>query len=590
MNLLSVLAIVSFSSLTVAAGPVSRLVTPQSMLTQEEFGTGLTPQKTSILKRITAWNPLDRNYRFPEGECSPHLFTRALREIPFNAHSERAQRLQGILEDCRKTPSFLSNNRLLSSLKSNEVDIDLADIPGVKQYQGSSPNLEKTRFLSLLRDGKKPAVLIVCGTGCNLLNGPGRSLFAWIHASLDAHVFLLGSGSGVDSIRDNNRFLLGGAEEGSNVYHLLRLINASKEFSGRISAWHVLGISLGGHSALYSGIYYSNNSWNPKWPRLQSIVGYCPVVNLKPTLLSLDNTKFAGRWFRGFLSFIFQSYGNRVGIADLLPESVFRDGVQPGQVEMLIDAILMRRYLDGVRPAHLFSPPFDRTKILSMKDFWDLNNYLEQLKLNQVPTTIISAESDFVVNPKVNQIALEEQLAKSPHKPLSLIRLQKGGHCGQAISYSWELIANTLAELMTSQDPSAMGGPFETLPLEKPLTMDFDGYRWEVSKKGEVSLVLLKESPGARMASYYCTDFAPGVRLESCFTPTRIQLPPELARNLTTLLFESVPPMNSTTRALLVRILNARFGVLYPNLQEIGASKSKETTKFLRWIPLRGPR
>jgi hypothetical protein len=237
-----------------------REVRPTSLIA-ETFGSHLTPPQKSPLNKVTSWNPRERSLRFPIlEECSPYGFTRRLQAFSAGAHHERAAWLQKTLEICGKTPSFLSQNRFLTSFTSNDVHLELSEIPGIKQYHARSKTLESTRFLASLKRGRKPAVLIVCGTGCNLLEGPAKSLFAWVHATTDAHIFLLGSASGSDSIQDNHRFVLGGAEEGANIFNLVSLINASPEFAGRISEWHVLGMSLGGHSALYSGIYFSQKS------------------------------------------------------------------------------------------------------------------------------------------------------------------------------------------------------------------------------------------------------------------------------------------------------------------------------------------
>ncbi|MBX9768312.1 MAG: hypothetical protein K2X47_13645, partial [Bdellovibrionales bacterium] len=406
----------------------------------------------------------------------------------------------------------------------------------------------------------------------------------------DSHIFLLGSGSGSDSIRDNKRLQLGGVDEGSNVYQLLATLSEAKEFSGRISEWNLMGISLGGHAVLYAGIYVSQNPWNAEWPKVRSIVGYCPVVDLKPTLIEVDKTWVAGKMFRGLLSFILRTFGKDIEATDVLPPTLAKKGIRQGEMTPLLERLLLLRYRDGARPKNLFPYPFDKTRIHTMQDFWDLNDYRNQLQLNSIPTTIISAENDFIVNPMANQISLRKHLSQSPPNPrLSVIDLQKGGHCGQAGSYSWELIAQTLNHLLGSSNsrPSAKSPrPLLKILLPNAFPMNFAGYRFEVSKTLQISLVLIQTKKKTLAENFNCDDFAIGVRPKSCFSEVKVQVHQSLGRAVAQEFFEKDAPLNRTAMAMLMRALNVRFAAFYDSGEQIGLTKSDRTTRQIFLYPV----
>lgn len=563
-------------------------------LTPEKLGSQISPAERSALKKLSNWNPMERSIRFPEMEvCSPHGFSKKLRTFTESSHQERATWIQQTLEACSQHPSFLTTNRFITSLRSNQIELDFNEIPGVQQLSVTLPNLEKMRFFASLRSGRKPAILLVCGTGCNLLSGAAKSLFALLHAGTDSHIFLLASGSGSDSIRDNKRLQLGGADEGANVFQLLALLSSAPEFSGRISGWNLAGLSIGGHAVLYAGVYLSQNPWNAEWPKVRSIVGYCPVVDLKPTLLAVDQARIAGKMFRGLLSFILKAFGKDLAgdTQGILPPDFAKKGVRKGELTPLLERLLLSRFRDRSGEQKLFPYPFDQTRVHTIKDYWDLNDYRNQFQLNTLPTTIISSENDFIVNPIANQLSLQKHLQQAPpHPTLAVIDLKKGGHCGQAGSYSWELIAQTLAHLLRSQStqPSASSVPKNLsmrLLLPQSTAMDFEGYRFDVSNERNVYLILLRSKNIALTQNYRCDDFRVGVRPRSCFDEVKINIDANIAPFVDEEFFRENLATNQTTRSLLARALNSRIGAFYETGEQIGLMKSHRTTDQIFLFP-----
>lgn len=334
----------------------------------------------------------------------------------------------------------------------------LLDFATAKYSMIENKNLTKVRIdlsngyivrgiLGLKRDGKKrPLILIQSGVHSNAEDGPSsRNIIMQLFDEAPFNVLFIGSVTGRDFLEDNGVLTLGGIDEGRNLIEIAQMIRSDAPFKELVSEIHVLGISLGGHGALYSSLY---NSFLPEKP-IESVMAFCPVNNLGPTVESVFDNSIRGWYYNKLTVDVFKSVYNNVPILGQLLDwggdwsrDVTKAAVQEGT---------FRHYRAISQYQDWTYPPFNKVKVEKKEDLWNLSQFVNQVDSITTPLTVAYSADDYLVLPNINSNVLLEKLKTSPKENIGVIRYAHGNHCAAAISDGWPTLSSMFRTYFVSR-------------------------------------------------------------------------------------------------------------------------------------------
>ena len=105
---------------------------------------------------------------------------------------------------------------------------------------------------------------------------PERFLLMQIFEQGLANVLVLENSTGADFIANNQRWTMGGYDEGLQNMQVVRMLRrSSAPLSQLISSVHLMGVSLGGHGVLFASLLNQYNG-QPEHQAIQSFTTFCP--------------------------------------------------------------------------------------------------------------------------------------------------------------------------------------------------------------------------------------------------------------------------------------------------------------------------
>lgn len=314
---------------------------------------------------------------------------------------------------------------------------------------------------------RRPLVVYVCGVFCDVRSKMFRNSALFFADSLDFHLVALTNVTSATDIAFNQVVHLGGAVEGHQILETVRIILQTPELQGKVSGVHLVGESLGGHSAIYSGLYagiLENKN-------ITSVTALCPAVDLDQSMRHalVDNT-----WAQMIYGPVAKkelgvAAVHVPAIADKLAKydrPLVRDGLFQVLLEIATES--------SPRWWWLASRFLDPTLTPDREGFANANNFIRWAPRLRVPTLLVSAENDFLVNH-----AHPEDLMKSAWafdiEPLILLRAKYGSHCAFHQAYGWQNMTTLLRSFIekTEQFASKSRKPETTITYLNPAQKDW---------------------------------------------------------------------------------------------------------------------
>lgn len=446
-------------------------------------------------------------------QCHPKTFKDEL----MNAKNF-GRKLKSLFEKCEKELSKGNSTDIIAMIKIALLRYKAAEREDINPFTYTHSDGTKINgFLALKKDGqKRPLVVVKCGIFCSGKGFSGSGKLSLMHLFDEGpfNVLLIGNGTGDDYIKDNKKIDVGGINESKYVYQLAQWIKNESEFKDQVEELHFVGISLGGHVALYTSVL---NNYNPIF---NSVVSYCPAVNLKEAVHNLYRSENKLRRFvfnlltksttKSALQFI-------LGLSDLVDSE--GKPYKGSDFFDVIENLGFSQALSNLEDGHQF--PYAGVPLKEKEDFWNINRGAIEAPTHitqKTPTLVWSSKDDWVIKYKDNSKFLEEA-----EKDFTVLSSPKGGHCAQSESYEWPVVGSILRSFLLRHTPS-LKNKFKTHSFKylaekvKPLARFKHSHQVWTSEDGVKDLKL----------SYYyngkCGTGRPGSRQKPCMRNTTINV------------------------------------------------------------------
>ncbi len=449
----------------------------------------------------------------------------------------QARALQSFLDRCDKILQPFPENRLIAMIRVEEGNYPLNGRNDLREIVLHLPYDSKVHGLLAIKDTvrPRPMLIVICGVGCNLSDGAARYLLTQTFDTMPFNVLILPNLAASDFVRDNRGFGMGGLEEGRQAFEVVRLFGREDSpFRKLITSFHILGISLGGNGALFTSAYGSFNNDNLVGPKINSVIGFCPVVDLKSTLLDVDRNDAVGRHFANLVSeTLIKNFAYVFGSSRDMP-TLYKPGHK--QSVPFLEQYIYPRYKALSTKNDFQLAPMTQGDLTTPEAFWNANNYLNYYSKVTIPTLLFYSEDDFIVSPKVNSKALRAALEVHPNPFVNVVGVSKGAHCAAAEVYGDDIIDGALETFVLSHAPEfnfSQGdreldlstlkdfNKIELAPGEK-----FFGYEFGAKKgSNSVTMELKIWNPSHNDGNYRCGQWDPFHALESCFRRISLEIP-----------------------------------------------------------------
>ncbi len=399
-----------------------------------------------LFQGVLLWKPSGQKSTYAEG-CRPEDLSRALLE---NENTKnQAQVINEHKKRCQK--SFENNDGLgaLNTWKMMSMEFDVHHHalihPVVFKLAGG---VKLKGLLALKGDLKKrPFVIMRLGVFSNVEEFlPERFLLMQLFEQGLANVLVLENSTGADFIANNQRWAMGGYDEGLQNMQVVKILrNKAYPLAQLISSVHLMGMSLGGHGVLFASLLNDFNG-KPEHRWIQSFTTFCPVVRLKETLQGLTAPGFKGAGVDFWASL------RLIGLQKRIPELAdygFFEALKlkpmflPRAVSYLVD--LYPRLSNARGPVQV--PPL----MENLNDFWDANNFWPYYRNIESSVLVMATVHDHLVNAETNFSWLKEN-SQAWNSDVGTVLFEKGYHCTLPVSYDWASVAAIVNSRVMSKD------------------------------------------------------------------------------------------------------------------------------------------
>jgi hypothetical protein len=182
------------------------------------------------------------------------------------------------------------------------------------------------------------------------------------------NVLAVGNATGDESILLNHRIAVGGLEESHRILELMEILSKpNSPVFNLITSWHIMGVSLGGQTAYYTSVLLSQNKDVKIHAPVQSVIAFCPVINLEPTVRILDSKFLFGNQFRKLMLISGAELLAQMKDASPITQADL-DGLTKGNLADTLARVGLPRLDNAINKKHLLKPPFAGTPFKDAND------------------------------------------------------------------------------------------------------------------------------------------------------------------------------------------------------------------------------
>jgi len=396
-----------------------------------------------VLKRaqdslLFGWTPTGEYNSYISPQCHYEKLNRIIASETGGAQG-LARSVQSWQQQCEEQLSRGHTNNIGILLQFDNVNYDLVR-NDIKKLQFEFDNNEVVKGLLALKPGKRPLVIFQTGVFDDAKDGGVvRNYFMNLYDETPFSVLVLGSNTGVEYVKTNHNLTMGGFDEGRQIVKIAQMLSEDPLYKDRIEDIHVVGVSLGSNSALFSSLY---NSYEPEGlSKIKSVLAFCPVVNLKPTMESVYKNTPRGIFYGILTNQVLQKVYNDVpGLSQLLRPSLFWTNQE---IFPAITNLAVRSYNQKTRDIPWGMAPFQNTQISNIDGVWDFNNFISYAEQVTTPTLVVYAKDDPLVKPSFNSIDLSQSLS-GWNSNIGVLSFDNGSHCAFNLGESWPTVSNLI--------------------------------------------------------------------------------------------------------------------------------------------------
>lgn len=406
-----------------------------------------------------------------DDSCDPRRLSQALLSS-VNTPRGQVEVAREYMARCRKPLGKTIDSALTWFAMGAEAQVayDYTHHRNVRYIEIPNPDGLLIRARLALKPGNdaRPLIIVKCGIHCNLGSPSLKITLMVLHDEGPFHVLLLPSVTGSDWETDNNSVVIGGLDEGRQIFNVARYLQSPAfEFSKRISAVHVVGFSLGGHATLYSALYSDNNPRPDGSRYIRSVFAGCPAVDLEASVRRLYTRTPVGYLLSERLwSQILQVGRFTPGLGQILPNPSQRPSMDkyPG----ILERASFEYYREVTRDATWALAPFQNMRMEQSQDIWKYNSLPSYFdRMTKTPVFVWSSRDDQVVLPSMNSDLMADYADEHPESPFQVMTTPQGAHCAFLEMFGWRTASEAIRGYFLSRSPELLERrEFHRVPLE----------------------------------------------------------------------------------------------------------------------------
>ncbi len=367
--------------------------------------------------------------------------------------SERLKLMVRYFERCGESQARDDNGGVELIIRASSIAYLPETVRGVYRVRLRERSGRQVEGLLAMKSSPvpRPLVIVKCGLQCGL--GSSSLLQSLMHLFDEGpfHVLLLPSTSAEEVQLQTGNVVVGGYDEGRQILDLAKLLQ-SPDFSESllITNVHVLGLSLGGHAALYAALYGSFDLRPSGQPWIRSVLAACPVVDLQDSVESLYAPTLLGtfafdRFWNQFLSLV-----HRIPLLGEVMES--GNNTKLRNVADILAKTSVRYFQKMQSQPSWSRAPFENVLVQDAEDFWRLNDFSRFADMLRIPVFVWAARDDIVVSTAKNTERLIGTKSASRAQIHALIT-DHGNHCAFSGAYGWRLAGSILRSSILAESP-----------------------------------------------------------------------------------------------------------------------------------------
>ncbi len=439
----------------------------QAQVTEMEllpkFQDSYTPNAVQFALGLYNWTPKGFEKPAKDAACAPHALEEKLLAV-----DELAAKAKLIAEHFKLCGAQLSsghNGNISALMRVEAVNYDIFHALQLQPVKFKFADGSITNgFLALKKSAtRQPLIVLKCGLFCDATDF-GFTKMLTMHLSDEANfnLLVLGSSTGSNNISENHRVLFGGFWEGQEIFEVGKYMKESSIYSQSFSDIHVMGTSLGGHSALYAALINDHNLLASGEKVFKSAFAYCPVIDLQPTVEKLYTDNFVGNLIGDMTNDHMHHVLSQVpDLKGLLTSS--KNLATKDLPALLLKADLLAT--QRLNPVN-FLAPFYGQNPNDVQSLFYYNNFMNFAQDLQTPTLIMASEDDLIVNNAANSFALQQKF--KDHKFINAVNVPYGSHCGFSEAYGWQTTSSLLRGIFSQTSASNTSPVSRNLPHALP--------------------------------------------------------------------------------------------------------------------------
>lgn len=391
-----------------------------------------------------------------QGEIISSLFPFAKEAGQFfwnwNPEKEPKKTSDQVYTDQLGVDVLASTNRFMKNLF---IEFDVSNTNNFRKVWFKPTPTVRFRGLFGIHDfsKKRPLVILRMGIHGNVDELiPERFLAKLIYDDLDANFLILENLSSHAFLVKNKNISFAGVDEGLQTFWALHEINKSK-LSLITSSVHLVAASMGGHGTFVTALLDQQNGH-----KIKSILNFCPLINLQPTVEHLLQTSFKNAaidlWNAWRARAILSTYGNETAFADLW-KTIF--DFKPRFTAAMFDLLDRDHKPPLITPSELeqlmpnmkwptgVASGFKR-HLENSETFFALNDFWPHYQGVKTPIMIYTTPDDPLVINKLNSELIFRGEQPGDFTSLKYHRLERGIHCGLPAVYQWNYIVKLMKD------------------------------------------------------------------------------------------------------------------------------------------------
>lgn len=258
------------------------------------------------------------------------------------------------------------------------------------------------------------------------------------------NLLILESTTSPDFVHFNQQRVVGGFDESLQNLFIARLLQDPKEpLSQLVSSLHMLGVSLGGHGALFTSWLEQYNRGAESQAIFQSYLGFCPVMNLKPTIEALTPNTWKGVFFDMWIWKRLRSLSLKEPSLGSFPIWSWLNK-KPFFLREVANLAESRFDPNKVRAWDVLLPP----ALLNKKSFFEANDFWKDYSSSR-PFWVWATPQDDLVPYRLNAGSFLQ--SRPPN--IQVLTWSRGFHCTFPFGNNWHFLSQTMIDYFLNRSP-----------------------------------------------------------------------------------------------------------------------------------------